>query len=229
MGVIADNVAKLRERINGAARRAGVSPEGIQVVAVTKTVQVEAIREAIEAGITAIGENRVQEAWSKFPEVGRGVKWHLVGHLQTNKAGRAAELFDVVHSIDSSRVARVLSRHAVEQGRDVDALVQVNTTGEDAKFGVPPQDAIALLEEVAPLPAIHVRGLMTIGPFRPNPEEARPSFHGLRKLAEKIDSQKFAGVEMKWLSMGMSGDFEVSIEEGANLIRIGTAIFGDRE
>jgi pyridoxal phosphate enzyme (YggS family) len=229
MGQIADNLARLRERISAAAYRAGVPAESIKIVTVTKLTPVKAMREAIEAGVTAIGENRVQEAWNKFPEIGRGVEWHLVGHLQTNKAARAAELFDVVHSVDRLKVAQALSRSATELGRDLEILVQVNTSGEETKFGVPTQDAVPLVEEIGPLPGIRVRGLMTIGPFRPNPEEARPSFYTLRKLSEKITSLRFDNIEMTWLSMGMSGDFEVAIEEGANLVRIGTSIFGPRE
>jgi pyridoxal phosphate enzyme (YggS family) len=190
---------------------------------------VEAIREAIEAGITAIGENRVQEAAGKLPQIGRDVEWHLVGHLQSNKAARAAEMFDLIHSVDSAKVARALGRAAAESGRELDVLVQVNTSGEETKFGISQQDAVPLIEEISRLPGIHVRGLMTIGPFRPDPEEARPSFRALRKTAERIAALGIHGVEMRWLSMGMSGDFEVAIEEGATLIRIGTAIFGPRE
>ncbi len=229
MGRIADNLARLEERIASSAERAGVSPESIRLVAVTKVTPVAAILEAIEAGITAIGENRVQEALSKFPEVGRGVEWHLVGHLQSNKAARAVELFDLIHSVDSLKIARALSRNAAECGRDVNILIQVNTSGEETKFGIPPQDAVPLVEDISRLSGIHVKGLMTIGPFRPDPEEARPSFHTVRKLAEKITSLGIEGVDMRWLSMGMSGDFEVAIEEGANLIRVGTAMFGPRE
>ncbi|MCK4548467.1 MAG: YggS family pyridoxal phosphate-dependent enzyme [Candidatus Eisenbacteria sp.] len=226
---IAENLARLKERVAAAANRAGVPHESIRIVAVTKMTSVEAIRGAIDAGIEAIGENRVQEAWSKFPEIGREVEWHLVGHLQTNKAAKAAELFDVVHSVDRFRMAEALSRHAAEHGRTLEVLIQVNTSGEKTKFGVAPQDTVALAEKVGQLPAIHVGGLMTIGPFRPDPEQARPSFYTLRKISEKIDSLGFDNIEMKWLSMGMSGDFEVAIEEGANLIRIGTSIFGPRE
>ena len=229
MGRIAENLAKLEERIASSAEKARVSRESIRLVAVTKVTPVAAILQAMEAGITAIGENRVQEAESKFPEIGRGVEWHLVGHLQSNKAARAAELFDLIHSVDSLKIARALSRSASECGRDVDVLVQVNTSGEETKFGIPPHNAVSLVERISGLPGVHVKGLMTIGPFRPDPEEARPSFHALRRLAEKITSLGIEGVDMKWLSMGMSGDFEGAIEEGANLIRVGTAIFGPRE
>jgi pyridoxal phosphate enzyme (YggS family) len=229
MGRIADNVTRLRDRMAAACDRASVPRDTIRLVAVTKNAPVEAIREAIGAGITSIGENRVQEAWSKFPDIGRAVEWHMVGHLQSNKAARAAELFDVVHSIDGFKVAEALSQHAVGVGRDLEVLVQVNTSGEGSKSGVAPQDAVRLVEDVSRLPGIRVRGLMTIGPFRPNPEEARPSFHTLRRIFEKIDALGIEGADLKWLSMGMSGDFEVAIEEGANLIRVGTAIFGPRE
>jgi len=228
MAGIADNIARLTERIEAAAGRAGVPADGIRMVAVTKVTPVDRILEALDAGITCIGENRVQEADSKFPEIGRRAEWHLVGHLQSNKAAKAAELFDVVHSVDSLRIAEVLSRRAVEAGRTLEALVQVNTSGEASKFGVEPKEAVSLVERAAPLPGLRLHGLMTIGPFRPDPEAARPSFHALRKLSEKIASLKIEGVDMKWLSMGMSGDFEVAIEEGANLIRVGTAIFGPR-
>jgi len=229
MGRIADNVARLKERMAAACDRASVPRDAVRLVAVTKNIPVEAIREAVDAGVTSIGENRVQEAWSKFSDIGRAVEWHMVGHLQTNKAARAAELFDVVHSVDGFKVAEALGRHAAGLGRDLEVLVQVNTSGEDTKSGVAPQEAVRLVEDLSRLAGVRVRGLMTIGPFRPNPEEARPSFHTLRRIFEKIDALGIDGVDLKWLSMGMSGDFEVAIEEGANLIRVGTAIFGPRE
>jgi pyridoxal phosphate enzyme (YggS family) len=224
---IADNVARVRERVAAAAARVGRRPEDITLVAAAKTVAPELIADAAAAGITDVGENYVQEACAKIERLGRGVRWHLVGHLQTNKATQAVELFDLVQTVDSERLAQELDRRARAAGRRLAVLVQVNTSGEGTKFGVAGDDAPGLAEVVAGLQGLELRGLMTIGRFGAEPQAARPDFRLLRRLFEQI-AARLPGAPMTWLSMGMSQDFEVAIEEGANMVRVGTAIFGAR-
>jgi len=215
------NVAAVRKRIAAAAGRAGRSPSEVTLVAVTKTVDATAVKEAYAAGLRHFGESRIQEAKEKLPQLS-GLRpapiWHLVGHLQTNKAKTAAELFDVIHSVDSLKVAEAISQHA---DCDRSILVQVNVAGEASKQGFTLQDTIAALERIACLPHLRIRGLMTIAPYADDPEEARPVFRRLRLMRDSLG--------LEHLSMGMSHDFEVAIEEGATMVRIGQAIFGERE
>lgn len=211
---------RVRERIARAAERAGRSAEDVVLVGVSKTVDVGRIREAVAAGLGALGENRVQEARAKIAEIGRPVAWHLVGHLQTNKVKDALELFDVIHAVDRIELARELDRRARARGRSVDVLVQVNVGAEPTKGGWPPDAVGVALEATARLDGLKVRGLMTIPPAVERAEEARGWFRQLRALAERH--------RLPELSMGMSGDFEVAIEEGATMVRVGTAIFGPR-
>jgi len=210
----------VRERIARAAERAGRRADAVQLIGVSKTVEVARIREALAAGLSALGENRVQEARPKIAELGRAVAWHLVGHLQTNKAKDAVELFDAIHSVDRVELGRELDRRARARGRVVEALAQVNLGGEAQKGGVAPDDLGALLEALAELGHLRVRGLMAIPPEAADPEDTRPWFAALRKLGERHG--------LPDLSMGMSADFEVAIEEGATMVRVGTAIFGPR-
>ncbi len=214
------NVERVRERIARAAERAGRRPEDVLLVAVSKTVEAERVRAAVAAGITALGENRVQEARAKIAEIGRPAAWHLIGHLQTNKARDAVELFDVIHSVDRVELARELDRRAHARDRVVRVLLQVNVGGEATKGGVAPAAVAETLEALVPLRNLAVRGLMTIPPEVERAEEARGWFQALRKLAERH--------ALPELSMGMSGDFEVAVEEGATMVRVGTAIFGPR-
>jgi pyridoxal phosphate enzyme (YggS family) len=225
---VAANLAAVRERIALAAARAGRSPERILLVGVSKTVDVERIRQAIAAGLPALGENRVQEARAKIEALGRPVPWHLVGRLQSNKAREAVRLFDLIHSLDRLALAGELHRHAKAAGKVVDVLVQVNIGGEEAKGGAAPAELKALLEQIAPLEGIRARGLMAIPPWAGDAEESRRWFRQLRELRDAAAEWGIAGVEMEHLSMGMSGDFEVAIEEGATIVRIGTAVFGER-
>ncbi len=226
---IRDRVLKVFEKIEGAADRALRDPADVKLVAVTKTVPRERILEAIDAGVTAIGENRVQEAERKFAEGLPPVERHLVGHLQTNKVKKALELFDIIQSVDSVRLAREISRRAEAAGRRVDVLVEVNTSGEETKYGLAPEDALAAIEEMADLPGIQVRGLMTVGAFLSDPEDVRPCFRKLREIRDAVEERVIPGVAMDHLSMGMTNDFEVAIEEGATIVRVGRAIFGERE
>ncbi len=223
---IADNLARVRERIARAAERAGRRPEQIRLVAVTKTVPAARVKEALAAGVTDIGENYVQEAAAKHAEIGAAVTWHFIGHLQRNKAGQAARLFDIIHTVDSVRLAEALSRRAQQLDRRLEVLIQVNTSGEATKAGVPPDEAAALVEKTAALDGLAVTGLMTIGRLQPDPELARPEFRLLAALAERL--RRDTGLDLPWLSMGMSHDFEVAIDEGATIVRVGTAIFGPR-
>jgi pyridoxal phosphate enzyme (YggS family) len=223
---VADNVARIRDRIARVAQRVGRTPEEIRLVAVSKLVEAERVREAVAAGVTDLGENYVQEAGAKRGAVGRTARWHLIGHLQRNKAARAVSIFDMIQTVDSLRIAEAVGRRAKEAGRTVDALLQVNTSGESSKYGVPPGEVQRLLEQMAGVAGLRVQGLMTIGRWDPNPERARPEFSLLANLAERLREK--TGADLQWLSMGMTHDFEVAIEERANLIRIGTGIFGPR-
>jgi pyridoxal phosphate enzyme (YggS family) len=225
MSSITDNLKRVRERIAAAAERSGRCSEEIQLVAVTKTVGVEAIREAISCGVSIIGESRIQDALAKRPQVSEAVSWHLVGHLQRNKVKKALEVFDLIHSVDSIRLAEEISRRSQELNRQTDILVQVNTSGEESKFGLVPQEAIPFLESIATLQGIRILGLMTIGIFSPDPEQVRPCFVRLREIFEQARDLEIANAQIRLLSMGMTNDFSVAIEEGANMVRIGTAIF----
>jgi len=228
MATVAENLRAVKERIAKAAARVGRDPEGITLVAVTKTMPVDRIRAAIEAGQRVFGENRVQEAQAKVQALDRTVEWHLIGHLQRNKVKYVCDLFQVIESVDSLPLAQDLDRRASQHGMVMPILIQVHVGDEDTKSGVPPAQALALVRAVASLPHLAIRGLMSVPPAVENPEEARPSFVQLRALAEEIDAAKIPGVAMAELSMGMSHDFEVAIEEGATLVRVGTAIFGPR-
>ncbi len=195
-------------------------------MAVSKVVEPARIRAAIAAGVTDLGENYVQEAAAKRPEVAGAVRWHMIGHLQRNKAKQAVQIFDMIQTVDSGRLAWEIGRHAQALGRAMPVLLQVNTSGEDSKSGVEPEQAAELLHAVSEVSGIRVEGLMTIGRWDPDPERARPEFRLLAELARRLEEE--SGLEMKWLSMGMSHDFETAIEEGANLIRVGTGVFGPR-
>jgi pyridoxal phosphate enzyme (YggS family) len=226
-GDIHANVAAVRARIEEAARRAGRRSDEVLLVAVSKTVPVEAIRAALAAGVPALGENRVQEAREKIAALGHPVPWHLVGHLQSNKARDAVELFALVHSLDRVGLARALAERARRAGRTVEVLVQVNVAEEPQKGGFRPAELRAGLEAVAPLAGLRLRGLMTIPPLAPDPEASRPHYRELRKLLDAARGWA-PGHPLTELSMGMSGDFEVAVEEGATMVRVGSAIFGPR-
>jgi pyridoxal phosphate enzyme (YggS family) len=217
---VAENLARVQERVARAAERAGRRPDGVLLIGVSKTVDVARIRAAVAAGVTTLGENRVQEAKGKIAELGRLAAWHLIGHLQTNKVKDALDLFDLIHSLDRLELARELERRAAGQGRVVDALLQVNVAAEASKGGVAPDAVGETLDLIGKLGHVRVRGLMTIPPEVERPEESRPWFRRLGELAERHGLPE--------LSMGMSGDFEVAIEEGATMVRVGTAIFGPR-
>jgi pyridoxal phosphate enzyme (YggS family) len=223
---IAQNLEEVRATIATACRKKGCDPAGVRLVAVSKTVDPERVRQAINAGQDLFGENYLQEAKDKIAALGRQVNWHLVGHLQTNKAKPAAELFDLIHAVDRLKLARALSAAAAALNKVQDILIQVNQAGEDTKSGVAPEAAADLLKEVAQLPHLRVMGLMTMPPWFADPEAARPYFKALRELRDHL--RDMTGLPLTELSMGMSGDYAVAVEEGATLVRVGTAIFGHR-
>jgi len=228
--VIADRVAAVRERVARAAARAGRRAEDVTLVAVGKTFPAEAVREAFAAGVRDFGENRVQEAEAKAPSLldlrSAGLRWHLVGHLQKNKSKKAVALFDVIQSLDEVELAHHLEHYGAEQGKTVSALVQVDLAGEATKFGLEEKLVLPALENLRGFKSLRVQGLMVLPPFGDAPESGRPYFRRLRELRDRAAREGLLrGSE---LSMGMSHDFEVAIEEGATLVRVGTAIFGER-
>jgi hypothetical protein len=228
MTQIKENLEKVRNRMDGAARRTGRKPEDITLVAVTKTYPAETIKQGIEAGIGIIGENRVQEAVQKYPQIGSGIEWHLIGHLQSNKAKKAVEIFSLIQSIDSVNLAREVGRRAGEIGKLQNILLEVNTSEEPQKYGFPTADVVKAVNELKDVTGIKVLGLMTVGPLTDDVEKVRKAFRKLRTVFDEISGMVFSNVEMKHLSMGMSGDFEIAIEQGSNMVRIGSAIFGAR-
>lgn len=229
MSTIRENLSRIRERIASAARRAGRDPDSAQLVAVSKKIPVEAITEAAACGQMVFGENYLQEASGKIGRLPGGLKWHFIGHLQSNKAGKAAELFGMIETVDRLKLALALEKHLAGPGRTLPVLVQVNIGREPQKAGVLPEQAGELLAGLADFPHLEVRGLMAMPPFFDQPEKARPYFRELRQLAQKHADGRLLGRHGRVeLSMGMSGDFEVAIEEGATLVRIGTALFGER-
>lgn len=214
------------ERIEKAARKARRDPKEIKLVAVSKTVEAARIKEAIEAGVSILGENYVQEAQKKIEEIGRSVSWHFIGHLQSNKAKFAVRLFDVVHSIDSLRLAEELNRRAEQANRLIRVLIEVNLSGEATKFGTHEEKILSIAHGILSLRSLSLEGLMTMPPYFDDPEMSRSYYVKLRELREKMVKE---GILLKELSMGMSNDFEVAIEEGATYVRVGTAIFGPRK
>jgi hypothetical protein len=220
---IAENLSRVLERIAEAAARAGRSPEEITLVAVTKTVDIAAIEEAIRAGVTDIGENYVQDAARKFDAIGDAVRWHMIGHLQRNKVRHAIGIFDLIQSVDSGALAEEIGKRSLALGKTTQVLVEVKISGEAAKTGVLPCEAPALCETIAGMKGIELVGLMGIAPFVDDPGVIRGSFACLKRLWDGLPTQNRI-----WLSMGMTSDFEIAIEEGSNMVRIGTAIFGPR-
>lgn len=226
---IADNLARLRERMESAARRAGRDPDSVRLVAVTKTQPIDVIRAAVACGLLDLGENRVQEALPKLDALVQAhVRWHLIGHLQRNKVKQVVGRFLLIHSVDSLRLAQELGRRAVEAGVVQRVLLEANVSGEASKYGYTPDGLRADLPALAAVEGIKIEGLMTMAPFEAKPDQTRPVFRALRALSEALAGRAGDTVAMGELSMGMTNDFEVAIEEGATLIRVGTAVFGER-
>ncbi len=224
---IKENIFSIKERIKAACKKVGRDPEEVLLMAVTKMVDPVYINEAIDAGITLIGENRVQEARSKFEKVKKGVSWHMIGPLQVNKVKYAVHIFDMIQSLESIKLANEIEKRASLLEKPMEVLIEVKTSFEETKHGVLPEDVIPFLKEISRYKYIKVKGLMTMAPFFEDPELARPYFKKTKELFDKIKKIDLPNIEMKILSMGMSGDFEIAIEEGSTLVRIGRAIFQD--
>lgn len=239
MTEIAENAARIREKIADAALRSGRSPDDVEIVGVTKTVDADRVKAAVRAGIRILGANYVQESLETMkglsgreapPEGSRGVSWHFIGRLQSNKAKYAVLHFDLIHSVDNEKLALEIHRQAARNKRVQPVLIQVNTGGEASKAGIAPEDAPGFAARLGKLENLSVQGLMTMPPFFDQPERVRPFFRVLNDLKMRIeDSGMPSGIAMDVLSMGMTGDFEVAVEEGATLVRIGTALFGERK
>jgi len=223
---MAERIAGVRERMARAAEKSRRNPEDILLMAVSKNHGPDAVREAVDCGITLFGENRVQEAASKIPECPGRISWNLIGHLQRNKVRYAVELFEGVHSIDSWRLLEALNKACDDSGHRLNALLEVNVSGESVKFGFKPEEVPEVLKNAASFPRIDITGLMTIPPLAEDPEKTRPHFRALRTYRDQWQEQ--TGIPLPTLSMGMSHDLEIAIEEGSHMIRVGTAIFGPR-
>ncbi len=227
--MIAENLRNIRSDLYSVCHRVRRNPEEIGLIAVTKTVKTDRILEAYDAGQREFGENYVQELRQKQEKItAADIRWHFIGHLQTNKVKMLIDSVSLIHTVDSLRLAEEIERQASKRSRRVDALIEVHTTDEKTKSGVSPADVIPLIKQISSMKHVNITGLMTIGPFLPDPETARPCFRQLRHLKEEVEKQQFPNVHLHHLSMGMTNDFEIAIEEGATLLRIGTAIFGPR-
>ena len=216
--MIRDNVKRILEEL----------PEGVKLVAAAKTRTAEEILEALDAGVQIVGENYIQEAQDAFQSVGRRAQWHFIGHLQTNKVKKALEIFDVIETVDSIKLASEIDKKCEQAGKIISILIEINSGKEPQKSGVLPEEAKRLIQKISQFKNVRVKGLMTMGPFFGNPEDARPYFVVTRRLYEEMRTLRLPGVDMTFLSMGMTNSYKVAVEEGANIVRIGTKIFGER-
>jgi len=226
--MIAENLKSVRQRIAKSCEKVGRPIDSVRLVCVTKEASIDEIKEALDLGARDLGENRVQDAALKYKLIGDKATWHLVGHLQTNKARDAVSIFSLIHSVDSARVASRIDKEAKVIDKMQDVLIEVNTSGEATKFGIRPGEIMDFLKEISLHPNISIKGLMTIAPEADDPEKARPYFRILRELRDNINERRTTNDRLRILSMGMTNDFEVAIEEGANMVRIGRAIFAPR-
>ena len=229
MEFIKNNLAEVEANICKACERAGRDRSEVTLIAVSKTKPVEMLEACMANGITVFGENKVQELCSKYEVLPKDLHWHLIGHLQRNKVKYITDKAELIHSVDSLRLAEAISEDAVKKGVNVDVLIEVNVAQEDSKFGVKTEETENLIRQISLLPNIFVKGLMTIAPYTEVPEENRTIFRTLKQLSVDIDKKNIDNVSMNILSMGMTGDYEVAIEEGATMIRVGTGIFGERD
>jgi len=228
MSDIENNIARIRERMAEAALKSGRIPEDVRLMAVTKTVDDDRIAEAIEGGVDIIGENYIQEALRKIEKLGKRIEWHMIGHLQSNKAKYAVRFIDMIHSVDKIELARQIDRRAKTVDSVMKILIEVNLSGEASKSGIAKKEALSFVRAIAPFENLSIQGLMTMPPWSSNPEHSRPYFSELKELSDKIAREHIEGVFMNELSMGMSDDYRVAVEEGATIVRIGRAIFGER-
>ncbi len=227
--MIKDNMQIVQEEINAACKKSGRDTKDVTLIAVSKTKPLEMLREAYEAGSRDFGENKVQELMDKIPEMPSDVRWHMIGHLQRNKVKYIVDKVYLIHSVDSYRLAEEISKEATKKKVEVNILVEVNVALEESKFGTTEEEAILLVEQIAKLPGIRIQGLMTIAPFVENEEENREYFRKLKQLSVDITHKNIDNVSMNVLSMGMTGDYRVAVEEGATYVRVGTGIFGERD
>lgn len=227
--MIRENMEAVNKRIEKACLTAGRNREAVTLIAVSKTKPVELLREAYDAGARDFGENKVQELQDKIPQLPGDIRWHMIGHLQRNKVKYIVDKVYMIHSVDSLRLAEEISREAVKKEVTVKILLEVNVAEEESKFGTTTEEAASLAEQVAVLPGIQIMGLMTIAPYTENPEENRKYFKKLKQLSVDIEEKNIDNVSMNVLSMGMTGDFEAAVEEGATYVRVGTGIFGERD
>lgn len=226
--MVKENLLQVRENIKMACEKSGRDPREVTLIAVSKTKPVPMLEEAYDAGSRDFGENKVQEIMDKYPVLPQDIRWHMIGHLQRNKVKYIVDKVRLIHSVDSLRLAEEISSQAEKKHVEVDILVEVNIAQEESKFGTSRAEALQLVEEIARLPHIHIRGLMTIAPFVENPEDNRKYFRQIRELSVDIMQKNIDNVSMSVLSMGMTGDYMVAIEEGATMVRVGTGIFGER-
>ena len=227
--MVSENLEQVKANIEAACKRVGRDPKDVCLVAVSKTKPISLIEEAIEAGQDTFGENKVQEIMDKIDRLPSDIRWHMIGHLQTNKVKYIVGKVFLIHSVDSLHLAEAISKEAVKQNTTVNILIEVNVAKEDTKYGAMAEDTVSLVEKIALLPGISVKGLMTIAPYVENPQENRQYFVKLKQLAVDIKSKNIDNVHMDILSMGMTGDYMVAIEEGATYVRVGTGIFGERQ
>lgn len=225
---IPENIESIRTRIKDACIRSG-RQDGVQLIAVTKTVDEARIMEAVDCGITAIGENRVQEIQEKYPQIGDKVQWHMIGHLQTNKVKYIVDKVSMIQSLDSLRLAQEINRQFGKHGRIIDVLVEVNIGKEPNKTGIDPEDTLEFIESIREFKSLRVRGLMTVAPALNDSESVRPYFKKMKQIFDQLRLKQMENINMDFLSMGMTGDFETAVEEGANMVRIGSGIFGPRK
>ena len=228
MGEIQQNIIDIEQRITAAAQKSGRKREDILLLAVSKTIDVPRIKQAVDCGLKELGENRVQEILEKYDTMGKDVCWHLIGHLQTNKVKYIINKVKMIHSVESIKLAEEIDKRAKQSNVIMDILVEVNIADEQSKFGVTPKETLSFIKNIAFLDNIRIKGLMTVAPFVDNPEENRDCVRRMRQLLVDINAEKIDNVNMNVLSMGMSNDFEVAIEEGATIVRVGTNIFGKR-
>lgn len=226
--MIKENLSIVEQTVEESCKKAGRRREEVTLIAVSKTKPLSDLQEAYEAGARDFGENKVQELVDKIPALTSDIRWHMIGHLQRNKVKYIIGKVSMIHSVDSLRLAEEISKEAVRKDTEVDILIEVNAAGEESKYGVTPAETPELVRQIAALPGIHIKGLMTIAPFTENPEDNRPFFRKLKQLSVDIERKNIDNVSMAVLSMGMTGDYTVAIEEGATCVRVGTGIFGER-
>lgn len=226
--MIRESMEQVKHAINEACEKSGRKNEEVTLIAVSKTKPVDMLREAYDAGARDFGENKVQELLEKIPEMPDDIRWHMIGHLQRNKVKYIVDKVFLIHSVDSLRLAEEISKEAVKKGVEVNILIEVNVAEEESKFGAALQQTLMLTEQIASLPSVHIQGLMTIAPYTENPEENRVFFQKLKQLSVDIAGKNIDNVNMNMLSMGMTGDYRVAVEEGATYVRVGTGIFGER-